>query len=282
MSLLLALLLQVGPFVTPGSQSVTPVPPGQQERREVERRKRQAPASLAAPAASSEFGRCLAEVQSDPKKGERTAKKWLHKAKGEQKAEAGHCLGLALVRQQDWGDAMVAFLGARDALAPGNHSYRARLSAMAGNAALAGGQTKAALVALDTAQQEAKAAGEKGLEGQAAMDRSRALVTLGQLGDAEAALVEARQDLPDSGEAWLLSATLSRRMGKFKQAQAQIEKAAQLQPRNPEVGLEAGVIAVLSGHSDAARKSWQSVINSAPNSGAAATARNYLKELGGT
>jgi Flp pilus assembly protein TadD len=45
-------------------------------------------------------------------------------------------------------------------------------------------------------------------------------------------------------------------MGHLADAQTQIQTAARLTPLDPEVGLEAGVIAMLSGHEDAARKSW--------------------------
>ena len=41
-----------------------------------------------------------------------------------------------------------------------------------------------------------------------------------------------------------------------------------------QIGLEAGVIAVLSGRDDAARRSWQSVLTAAPGSDAAKTATN--------
>jgi tetratricopeptide (TPR) repeat protein len=151
---------------------------------------------------------------------------------------------------------------------------------MAGNAALAGGDTQAALAVLDVAHADAEAANDKPLAGDIAIDRARALVALGRDGDAATALAEARAALPANPQAWLLSATLSRRMGKLAEAQAEIEKAAELLPIDPDIGLEAGVIAVLSGREEAARKSWQSVIDAAPKSDAAATARGYLAQLG--
>jgi tetratricopeptide (TPR) repeat protein len=149
---------------------------------------------------------------------------------------------------------------------------------MAGNAALAQGDAGAALSALDRAQ--ADAAGDKAMQSGIATDRARALVALKRDDEAAAALAEARLADPGNSQAWLLSATLSRRMNKLVEAQAQIEKAATLQPVDPGIGLEAGVIAVLSGHDEAARKSWQSVVAAAPNSDEAATAKGYLAQLG--
>ena len=69
-------------------------------------------------------------------------------------------------------------------------------------------------------------------------------------------------------------------MGKLAEAQAQIERAYDLRPIDPAVGLEAGVIAVLSGRDGSARKSWQSVIDAAPQSAEAAAARGYIAQLG--
>jgi Flp pilus assembly protein TadD len=80
---------------------------------------------------------------------------------------------------------------------------------------------------------------------------------------------------------WLLSATLSRRLGDLTVAQAQIETAATLDGNDPAIALEAGVIAELAGNEDAARKSWQSVVAVAPSSPEATSAKAYLAQIGG-
>jgi Flp pilus assembly protein TadD len=105
-------------------------------------------------------------------------------------------------------------------------------------------------------------------------------VGLGRQSDAATALAEARTAAPNNAQTWLLSATLSRRQDKLAEAQTQIERAAQIAPQDPEIGLEAGVIAVLGGRDEAARKSWQSVVTTAPGSEAATTAKGYLAQLG--
>ena len=69
-------------------------------------------------------------------------------------------------------------------------------------------------------------------------------------------------------------------MGELAMAQVQIQEAARLLPIDPEIGLEAGVIAMLAGNEDAARKSWQSVVDTAPDSEVARTAHAYLAQLG--
>lgn len=274
MSPLLAILAQVGPFVTPGAQPVSPLPPELQERRAPE----SGPAGASPP---DDLARCLAEANADPEQTVRFATKWLGKAQGEQRAQAGHCLGLALAGLERWEAAASAFLAARDALPGEAEAYRARLGAMAGNAALAGGTLQSALDALDAAHADAQAAGMTVLAGEISVDRARAQVALGREADAELALAEARAVLPQDGLTWLLSATLSRRMGKLEEAQRQIERAAELLPADPEIGLEAGRIAMLAGREDAARRSWQSVIDAQPDGRPAALARSYLQQMEG-
>jgi tetratricopeptide (TPR) repeat protein len=152
---------------------------------------------------------------------------------------------------------------------------------MAGNAALADERYDAALADLALAAADAAAAGETVVGGEVEIDRSRALVALGRMDEAGEALAKARSDAPQDVDTWLLSATLARRLDDLAKAQAYIETAAGLDPRNPAVGLEAGLIAVLSGDDDAARKSWQSVVDISPDSPEAETAKTYLAQLAG-
>ncbi|HCJ81674.1 MAG TPA: hypothetical protein DHV50_09230, partial [Erythrobacter sp.] len=84
---------------------------------------------------------------------------------------------------------------------------------------------------------------------------------------------------PANGRAWLLSATLSRRLDRLGEAREQIAQAALLAPQDPAVGLEAGVIAALSGREDDARRSFESVLQVAPQSPEATRARSYLEQL---
>lgn len=273
MSLLLAMLMQVGPFGTTPAASAPPRPP------EAAR-----PAASAAPPPLPDRPRsrlefCLDDASSSPVDAIDDAEAWRHVTSGPAQAEPLLCLGAAHARLEHWGEAEQAFLAGRDAAAPGDSAMRARLGAMAGNAALAQGAFEQALTTLDLARNEASGAGDIRLTGEIAIDRARALVALKRNDDAAKALVEARTTAADNALAWLLSATLSRREGKLAEAQAQIAAAAELAPRDPEIGLEAGVIAMLAGNEAAARRSWQSAIDTAPQSQAATTARGYLAQL---
>jgi tetratricopeptide (TPR) repeat protein len=310
MSLLLALLAQIGPFPGIGATPVSPLPPEDQQHQARERAKRAednasvpipdgggpqpAPVQTgsatsaaaaaqarraAAPDPNSKLGACLGMISEDPGAAGEAAEDWLKQSKGPERAQAGQCLGSALAAQQDFGNARTAFIAARDATAPTDHLGRARLGAMAGNAALAENDPAGALALLDVARSDAGAANESKLASGISTDRARALVGIKRDSEAATALADARTADPANPEAWLLSATLSRRMNKLADAQAQIEQAAKLLPVDPEIGLEAGVIAVLSGHDEAARKSWQSVVAMAPKSDEALRAKAYLAQL---
>lgn len=273
MSLVLALLAQVGALNSPGA--APPLPHELQS--EPLRPPRKARVQQAAPARlPSRQQTCLEIAEQTPDDAEASARSWLASAQGPEKAVPDECLGVALSRQDKWADAETAFVAARDAA--GDKTLRARLGAMAGNAALANGDAARALAALDGARTDAT--GDAAMTGGIDVDRARALVSLKRNDEAAAALTEARTVAPDNAQAWLLSATLSRRMNKLPEAQAQIEKAAALVPADPEIGLEAGVIAVLAGRTEAARRSWQSVLATAPDSEAAKTAKGYIAQLG--
>ncbi|WP_088310525.1 hypothetical protein [Novosphingobium sp. B 225] len=248
---------------------------------EIQRRK-PAPGATVRPAIrlAGPLEQCLALAKSDPAAAEDLAQAWLAKAKGSARAEPGRCLGVALSAQEQWGQAESAFLAARDDTAANERANRARLGAMAGNAALADGAPDRALAALDAAHGDALGAGDPHLAALFSIDRARALVLLKRDSDALSALAEARSGAADDPQAWLLSATLSRRLNQLAEAQQQIEQAATLAPLDPEVGLEAGVIAALGGRDDAARRSFQSVIKATPDSEAARRAQQYLDQLG--
>lgn len=274
MSIALALILaQVGPLVTPGAAPPLPHQIQSEPLRPPRIRRQARPAAqTATKPVPSRLRLCLELAETSPADAQASAASWLAGTQGPDRAAAGECLGVALSRQDKWDEAKAAFLAARDAAA--DKPLRARLGAMAGNAALAKGDAAAALAALDAARGDAPG------DADIALDRARALVALKRTGEAEAALAEARLAAPDNAQAWLLSATLSRRLNRLAEAQTQIEKAAALQPADPEIGLEAGVIAVLSGRDEAARRSWRSVLATAPDSEAATMAKGYLAQLG--
>ena len=223
---------------------------------------------------------CLQQTASDPEGALDTAQRW--RENGETPldfAQSAHCLGLALVKLGRMGEARQAFELASAEAPQDKLAYSARLAAMAGNAANAQGDIENAILLLDRAGGMALAAPDGKLAADLRVDLARVLVRAERIEDASVALAEAREADGLHAEAWLLSATLSRRTEKLGEAQAQIERAAMLDPRNPQVGLEAGVIAAMSGREDDARQSFASVIEVAPGTPEAARAQDYLDQL---
>lgn len=222
---------------------------------------------------------CLETARKDPTSAIAAASGWSGEASGAEASYPQQCLGLAYAMLLRWPAAERAFLAARDAAGVDDHFRRAQLATMAGNAALAEERAADALVSLAIAASDAAAAGDDGLRALVEVDRARAQVLQGSEAEAEATLAAARMLDPQSPLAWLLSATLARRLGKLDDAQGFIETAAALSPGYPEVGLEAGVIAMLDGRREAAEASWHSVVDLAPASEAAASARSYLAQV---
>lgn len=272
MSLLLAMLLQVGPNPMGGAMQ------GDDFVRDRPARIDGVKDDL--PATSAWLESCLDQLESDPARANTMAQIRRAETKGADRVLANLCLGTAASTLGLWDDARTAFAAARGETPEGEIRARARFAALAGNAALAGGDAAGAVDLLTLAEADARAAKAATLEAIAATDRARALVTLGRTDEALAALETATTIAPERSEGWLLKATLLRRLERLAEAQSAIERAASLAPENPEIGLEAGLIAVLCSRDDAARASWRSVVDLAPDSTAAVTARDYLAQLG--
>jgi tetratricopeptide (TPR) repeat protein len=236
-------------------------------------------ASGVAPLEQVRLDLCLDRARADPATAMAEASTWLGETAAPETSYPQQCLGYVYTMLRRWDAAEGAFLAAREAELETNRSRRAQLATMAGNAALADNRAEAALAALSLAATDAALSGDTGLRAIVETDRARALVMLDREGEAEAVLAAARTFDAQNAFAWLLSATLARRLGKLDEAQGFIETAAALSPDYPEVGLEAGLIAMLQGREEAAEASWRSVVEVEPDSAAAGTAREYLAQL---
>lgn len=272
MSIILALLLQVGPNPSGASTLGTPDelvnrPPRDELTEEI------------ANPTSAWLAKCLAQLEESPARAHSQAQIRRTETSGAERVIANHCLGLAATELGLWDDARTAFIAARDETSANEVRTRARFGTMAGNAALAGGDATSALSILTASQNDARTAASATLEALAASDSARALVALNRPDEALTALETATRLDPSRAESWLLTATLLRRLDRLDDAQTAIERAVELAPLEGAIGLEAGVIAVLSGREDAARQSWQSVINTQPDSLAAKTAQGYLAQI---
>ena len=244
------------------------------------------PASVAAPRTPDAAGstmsldqakllQCRQSIEEDPAEAVITAGDWIGSAASSPYAH--QCLGLAYIAQQEFGSAASAFAEAARLAASSNRAFSAGLSVDAGSAAVAAGDGTAARGYLDSAINAGLLSG--GPLGNAYIERARAGVLTNDLASARSDLEAAKPLTAADATVWLLSATLHRRQREFAAAQADIQQAATLAPRDPAVALEAGNIAVGVGNLTAARASWQSVLAISTSGASAQAARAHLAEL---
>ncbi|QGP80291.1 tetratricopeptide repeat protein [Sphingobium sp. CAP-1] len=221
------------------------------------------------------FQACLDAALRSPDEGVIFAQKWRIDGGS---FYARHCLGFAYARAERWTPAIVAFeQAAEEAERSGEMVQSARLWAQAGNAALAGGDMAKARTDFDAALARGL---PDGLEkGEVHLDRARTLVALGEIKAARDSIDIALAQAPKDPLAWLLSATLARRMGEMRLAQEHIARAVQLSPDDAAVALEEGNVAVLTDHADIARSAWQRAVRIAPDSPSGKAAADNLTRL---
>ena len=276
MILLSFLMMMQSGLLQPGGN---PRPPAESELPVPRAKKAETTAPVASREADSKATQCAALRKDDAAAAARFAESWLAGADAADDRRAARlCLGISQASLLRWEAAEQTFtVLARET--PLDSEEAVAIRAMAGMAAIAGGFPDRAMAMLDEAMHGGHLIDAAQLGG-IQIDRGRALVTLGRLDEARLALDQGTSLLPQDSEGWLLSATLYRRVRDLVPAQAAIERAAQLAPDDPAVGLEAGVIAMLGGREEAARKSWNSVIALAPQSNEARIAQGYLEQIG--
>jgi tetratricopeptide (TPR) repeat protein len=210
-------------------------------------------ATTAAPIdAAKHFEQCAALVKTDPAKAETEADAWRVAGGG---MPARMCLDLAFVAQEKFGPAAISFeQAAREADIQGD-PRAATLWVQAGNAALADGDAGKARGFLDRALTKTTLSAPQ--RGEAYLDRARAQVAVGYLDQARADLDQALKLVPQDAMAWLLSATLARRMEDGARATKDIAEAARLAPGEAAVLYEQGNIAALTGKPDDAKTAWE-------------------------
>ncbi|HEX7852908.1 MAG TPA: hypothetical protein VF503_04355 [Sphingobium sp.] len=220
---------------------------------------------------------CVDLARRDSSAAVTRAHAWIARSNG---PAAQQCLGFAQVQGEHWADAVAAFReGAK--LAGPDSPVAARLWAQAGNAALLGGDMAGAVAALDSAL--AGDALPDGLaRGEAYLDRARAHVALKDEKAARADLDNALRFAPQDPLAWLLSATLARRMNDLPLAKRHIAEAASRANDDPSVALEQGVIAALDVDDFAARTAFLKARRLGAGTPIESAANAYLAQLGDT
>lgn len=275
-ALILPLLMQVGP--DPSSGAIPDYSAEVQDRpaRETVQRPSEPVGDRITPTWLEE---CFELVDSDPARAHSQAQIRRDASEGDERVLANHCFGLAATQLERWDEARAAFIAARDGAPAEDRAFRARVGAMAGNAAMPVGDMTGALALLDQAESDARASTARDMIALVAVDKARVLVSLDRAQEAVPLLEEATALRPASGEAPLLLATLYRRQDMLAEAQAAIDVAESRDAADPAIMLEAGVIAALSGREADARAQWQQVTTLAPDSPLADAARGYLAQI---
>ena len=217
---------------------------------------------------------CLGLATSAPKQAEAQANRWRLDGGG---FVAQQCLGIAYANQGKWPAAAAEFEGAARAAQAAHDDRAASYWAEAGNARLAGGDPAGARTALNAALAAGTLSDVQRAEAQ--LDRARALVATGDLAQARVDLDHALAVVPKDSLAWLLSATLARRMGDLARAHKDIAEAEKRAPDQAPVELEAGNIAAMSGDEEGAKSAWQRAVTLAPGSDAGRAAAQALQQF---
>lgn len=223
-----------------------------------------------------QFSECLTLARTDAASAVTDASLWAQQGGG---YLARACQGFALATDFKFDLALPVLTEAAKGAEDKGDPRAARFWAQAGNAAIVTGEPQVALDALGRALASANLSPQERADSE--VDRARALVALNQNDEAQKALSTARELSPENGTAWLLSATLARRLNKLPDALTYIQTAAALSPRDAAVALEAGNIAIAAGDDIAARKQWEQAIAIAPDSRQAISAKDQIAALGG-
>jgi tetratricopeptide (TPR) repeat protein len=197
------------------------------------------------------FRACVRRSDDDAAGAIAEAKAWAASGGG---IPAGQCLGIAETAANNFKAAADAFTATASIADQIGDARAATLWVSAGDAALAGGDPLGARKAIDAALAKDSLTGE--LRGEAFLDRARADVAGDDNQGARADIDQALTLVPSDPVAWLLSATLARRMGDGTRAAADIGEAKTRTPNEPAILLEAGNIALLNGNPADARVQW--------------------------
>lgn len=240
-----------------------------------------APAKPAAPSPDSggaagetidnarQYQHCIALARQKPAEGWEEALAWTSLGGGE---AARHCAAIALIGLRQYEEAANRL----EDLANSSHReaiLRAGMLAQAGQAWLLAKNPERAYAA--------QTAGLKLVPGapDLLIDRAESLAEAKNYKDALADLDQALAAAPTRVDALTYRATARRYLDDQKGAADDLAKALALDPLYQDAWLESGILQRLAGHPAEARQAWLKVLEIAPSSAAADTARRNIELL---
>ncbi len=216
------------------------------------------------------YAACMALAQADPQRAFEEAETWAVQGGGK---SARHCAAISLFGLGRHSEAAGRLEQLSGAMALDATGPRARVLAQAGQAWLLAGDGARAQQALSQAL--ALTPGDIEL----LIDRSIAWATSGQYWEAADDLNAASDLAPERADVLILRASAYRSLEAWDLANDDLSRALALDPGNPDGLLERGIMRSLAGDAPGARADWTRIVEAAPDSAAAAAARNNLAGL---
>jgi len=220
--------------------------------------------------AERDYDACVAQTAEAPQEALESARRWRLET-GE--LAARHCLSLALVALERYGEAAAELteLAAASTDAPAEH--QAALFSQAGHAWLLAEQFDLSERAFDRALDLTP--GDVDL----LIDRAQARTAGANNWDALADLNSALSAAPQRADALIYRATIYRSLGANDLAKKDVTQALSIEPSNANALVERGILFLAADDVAAARSDFGRVLVTAPRSEAAEVAQEFLAEL---
>lgn len=220
--------------------------------------------------AAATYTQCLALAQDDASAALRMAEEWITLGGGN---PARHCAAMALLGLLRYNDAAIRLQTLVDLLADAPVERRAAALEQAAQVWLLAGRPERAEQDLSAAialrPDDAELLISRAIARASATDYWNAIDDLNLVIDAE----------PNRLDALVLRATAYRYLDSLELARQDVERAVAIAPMDPDARLERSLILWRMGEREGAVADWQQIIESAPESGAAALAKENIDRL---
>ncbi|EKV26857.1 TPR repeat protein [Caenispirillum salinarum AK4] len=230
-----------------------------------------AAAQDAAPDPAAKYAQCMELAETRPDRAWELAGQWAGLAGGE---PARHCQAVALIGLGEYAEAATRLEKLAE-VSRAAEALRAGMLAQAAQAWLMADNAERAYAVQSTALEL--------LPGDPALLTDRAL-TLVEAGDVRGAIDDLTRVLdarPRDAGALALRASAFRMAGDPVPARADLDRALSIDPAHPAALLEKGILARQSGDVATARAAWLALLDAAPDSPEADTARAHLQVMDG-
>jgi tetratricopeptide (TPR) repeat protein len=231
------------------------------------------PPTLSPEEAPANYQLCLSTARSFPEQGFELAGRWEGLGGGE---PAKHCAAVALIGLHQYAEA-ASRLEDLAAASKQSADIRAELLSQAGQAWFLGDDNDHAYAAQSAALKLAPP--NSPLAATLLTDRAATLADAGKYDDAVTDLTAALAAQPKNVDALTFRANAYHDLDKNDLALADAERAVALDGNNAEARLMRGILYVQAGRNADARQDWLKVLQIAPTSDAARSARDNLAQL---